>query len=44
MLGNHCCPPFHAPPQADIYTELGEFEKAADFYDKYISRMENNPV
>lgn len=24
---------------ADIYTELGEFEKAAEYYDKYISRM-----
>jgi tetratricopeptide (TPR) repeat protein len=24
---------------ADIYTELGEFEKAAEFYDKYIGKM-----
>jgi len=24
---------------ADIYTEMGDFEKAAEFYDKYISRM-----
>jgi len=24
---------------ADVYTEMGEFEKAAEFYDKYISRM-----
>ena len=25
---------------ADIYTDLGEFEAAAAYYDKYISRME----
>lgn len=24
---------------ADVYTELGEFEKAAEYYDKYISQM-----
>jgi tetratricopeptide (TPR) repeat protein len=24
---------------ADIYTDIGEFEKAAEFYDKYISQM-----
>lgn len=24
---------------ADIYTDIGEFEKAAEFYDKYIERM-----
>lgn len=24
---------------ADIYTDIGEFEKAAEFYDKYIGRM-----
>jgi len=24
---------------ADIYTEMGDFERAAEFYDKYISRM-----
>lgn len=24
---------------ADIYTEMGEFEKAAEFYDKYIGKM-----
>ncbi len=25
---------------ADIYTDLGEFEMAASFYDKYISCMQ----
>jgi tetratricopeptide (TPR) repeat protein len=24
---------------ADIYTDMGEFEKAAEYYDRYISRM-----
>jgi tetratricopeptide (TPR) repeat protein len=24
---------------ADIYTEMGEFEKAAEYYDKYIGKM-----
>ena len=24
---------------ADIYTDLGDFDKAAEYYDKYISRM-----
>lgn len=24
---------------ADLYTDLGEFERAAEFYDRYISRM-----
>ncbi|RCV25678.1 hypothetical protein SEVIR_5G185800v4 [Setaria viridis] len=27
---------------ADCYTELGELEKAGKFYDKYISRLEND--
>lgn len=27
---------------ADIYTDLGEFEKAAVFYDKYIQRMQED--
>ena len=30
---------------ADIYTEMGEFERAAHFYDKYISCMsKDGPV
>ena len=31
---------------ADIYTDIGEFEKAAEFYDKYIGQMtsEDGPV
>lgn len=31
---------------ADIYTEIGEFEKAALYYDKYISKMatDGSPV
>lgn len=24
---------------ADIYTEMGHFERAAEYYDKYIERM-----
>lgn len=24
---------------ADIYTDIGEFEKAAEYYDKYIGKM-----
>lgn len=27
---------------ADIYTEIGEFEKAALYYDKYISKMDTD--
>ncbi|CAL4956375.1 unnamed protein product [Urochloa decumbens] len=27
---------------ADCYTELGELEKAGEFYDKYIARLEND--
>ena len=27
---------------ADCYTELGELEKAGEFYDKYISRLQND--
>ena len=27
---------------ADIHTDLGEFEKAAIFYDKYIQRMQED--
>ena len=27
---------------ADVYTDLGEFEKAAVFYDKYIQRMQED--
>lgn len=27
---------------ADIYTEMGNFDTAAQFYDKYIERMEND--
>ncbi|KFM25962.1 Protein FLUORESCENT IN BLUE LIGHT, chloroplastic [Auxenochlorella protothecoides] len=26
---------------ADIYTDIGEFEHAAEYYDKYIARMDN---
>ena len=29
---------------ADCYTDLGEFEKAAVYYDKYIERMKDGPV
>ncbi|GMH41343.1 hypothetical protein BSKO_09253 [Bryopsis sp. KO-2023] len=30
---------------ADVYTEMGEFEKAAEFYDKYIAQMnQDGPV
>lgn len=28
--------PASPPSAADIYTDLGEFEKAADYYDKYM--------
>lgn len=27
---------------ADIYTDMGDFDKAAEFYDKYISRMNSD--
>lgn len=27
---------------ADCYTELGELEKAGQFYDKYIARLEKD--
>jgi tetratricopeptide (TPR) repeat protein len=27
---------------ADCYTELGELEKAGEFYDKYIARLQND--
>jgi hypothetical protein len=27
---------------ADIYTEMGAFDTAAQFYDKYIERMEHD--
>ena len=27
---------------ADCYTELGDLERAAKFYDKYISRLEKD--
>jgi len=27
---------------ADCYTELGELEKAGEFYDKYIARLESD--
>ncbi len=27
---------------ADIYTDMGNFDKAAEFYDRYISCMNND--
>lgn len=29
---------------ADIYTELGNFDKAAEYYDKYIGGMSESTV
>ena len=29
---------------ADIYTELGNFDRAAEFYDKYIAGMTESTV
>jgi hypothetical protein len=38
------CPSAPSAPSADIYTDMGEFEKAAVYYDKYISRMDDSVV
>jgi pentatricopeptide repeat protein len=41
------CPPGDADAYgtiADCYTDLGEFEKAAKFYDKYIETMNRSFV
>ena len=27
---------------ADIYTDMGDFDKAAEYYDKYISQMDTD--
>jgi len=29
---------------ADLYTDMGQFEKAAEYYDKYIAKMDDSVV
>ena len=43
LCASHPTPPRPTAP-ADIYTDLGEFEKAALYYDKYISKMDDSVV
>lgn len=37
-------PPARPPMLADLYTDMGQFEKAAEYYDKYIAKMDDSVV